>query len=781
MVANLLLFVSSSLSVISGYNLYSVQCDSTIDYCECPDKDNNGIVIDVCSFELEIIRLQTFTRYIIDPATKRVIPNNGGSVWYINDTTSELHPFPVPGNTVCSWNGLCTRPLTVDGRTFRSLLTVNGQFPSPTLVVSYNQTVKVKVTNSLQSETASIHWHGLHQKGTNWMDGVEQVTQCGIAPGNIFTYIFQANPMGTFWYHSHVGSNRADGVYGALIIREPNGVFDGGSFIDNPNKYTLLLQDFFKTNYNDYRLMIHSGVYIYNTDRSPDPTYTPKPTSTVAVDNSAVGGIPFWSGLINGLGRHPGLDYTKTRLSVFTVTPSERYRFRVIGSLTRFGLRFSIDEHRLIVIATDGVLIKPITVEYLLIHAGERYDIIVESKSLADLKNKNDFIVRAETVETIASDDNNNPRQPLKGHLAEAILHYNITNKDQSLPTASDYHNIAASSLSIDKTCTLHKPCLALNCFFKAYPPSYNITCIHIHQLELLTPLSANLMPNVTPDEYIMLNFGFEGSAQTSSVNGRKLQLPPTPLTINNDDVSICKGLDNPSYCNNTRDRVLASECICTHVKNISSDVKSIQVVLTGVTPDVSNIAMSAHPIHLHGHYLHIVDIQFGDYAANGQLSDSNNNIDCQNETRVCTAPIWSIGRDYSLNKKGKVKNTSPLKDTIVVPTGGYVVGYLVADNPGYWLLHCHISDHLSEGMSVIINEHIDCINSVPDGMKGQCGDFNWNVDKYYNHMTTSTSEQLNYDEADCNHILLISFIVFIVLLLCVEVVLLLLYCKLYC
>ena len=55
------------------------------------------------------------------------------------------------------------------------------------------------------SESTAIHWHGFHQKGTPYMDGVPYVTQCPILPGESFQYIFQANMAGTFFWHSHIG------------------------------------------------------------------------------------------------------------------------------------------------------------------------------------------------------------------------------------------------------------------------------------------------------------------------------------------------------------------------------------------------------------------------------------------------------------------------------------------------------------------------------------------------------------------------------------------------
>ena len=49
--------------------------------------------------------------------------------------------------------------------------------------------------------------------------------------------------------------------------------------------------------------------------------------------------------------------------------------------------------------------------------------------------------------------------------------------------------------------------------------------------------------------------------------------------------------------------------------------------------------------------------------------------------------------------------SSAPLKDTVMVPYGGYVVVYFKADNPGYWFLHCHIEVHQLEGMGVVIRE----------------------------------------------------------------------------
>ena len=37
--------------------------------------------------------------------------------------------------------------------------------------------------------------------------------------------------------------------------------------------------------------------------------------------------------------------------------------------------------------------------------------------------------------------------------------------------------------------------------------------------------------------------------------------------------------------------------------------------------------------------------------------------------------------------------------DVIEVFPGGMVTADMVADNPGTWLVHCHVADHLNAGM----------------------------------------------------------------------------------
>lgn len=72
----------------------------------------------------------------------------------------------------------------------RAIVAVNNSIPGPPIIVYEGQKVIVHVMNHLLSEAVTIHWHGMHQKGTPYSDGVAFITQCPIDPGQKFTYVF---------------------------------------------------------------------------------------------------------------------------------------------------------------------------------------------------------------------------------------------------------------------------------------------------------------------------------------------------------------------------------------------------------------------------------------------------------------------------------------------------------------------------------------------------------------------------------------------------------------
>jgi FtsP/CotA-like multicopper oxidase with cupredoxin domain len=87
-------------------------------------------------------------------------------------------------------------------------LCVNEQYPGPTIYANWGDWIEVSVTNRLQDNGTTLHWHGQRQYYTNAEDGVPGVTECPIAPGHTKVYRWQATQHGTSWYHSHFVSRK---------------------------------------------------------------------------------------------------------------------------------------------------------------------------------------------------------------------------------------------------------------------------------------------------------------------------------------------------------------------------------------------------------------------------------------------------------------------------------------------------------------------------------------------------------------------------------------------
>ena len=263
-----------------------------------------------------MITFQTFTAY-----DKKAQLGTRGRIFFINDS-GELEPTRENGGLPCDDRESCSTANTVDGRSYRSFIAVNKRIPGPTLIVNENATVVVDVTNYLHNEETSIHWHGMHQKNTPWMDGVGFITQCPIESGASFRYIFEAKPSGTFWYHSHTGPQRTDGLFGALIVRElaalPKGLPD---FEDDPGRHAITLLDWQRESSLDLFIQIHSSLGYYQEiaiDQVPTRGAV-RYVSTCSADGADVGPIPYWSGIVNGLGKHKNVAFANSRIKAFYV------------------------------------------------------------------------------------------------------------------------------------------------------------------------------------------------------------------------------------------------------------------------------------------------------------------------------------------------------------------------------------------------------------------------------------------------------------------------------
>jgi FtsP/CotA-like multicopper oxidase with cupredoxin domain len=97
------------------------------------------------------------------------------------------------------------------------MLGYNGSIPGPTLKVQQGSEIIVHVTNHGDLDT-TVHWHGLRLE--NKYDGVPHETQAPIPVGGEFTYRIQFPDAGLYWYHPHIREDYTQelGLYGNILV-----------------------------------------------------------------------------------------------------------------------------------------------------------------------------------------------------------------------------------------------------------------------------------------------------------------------------------------------------------------------------------------------------------------------------------------------------------------------------------------------------------------------------------------------------------------------------------
>ena len=276
--------------------------------------------------------------------------------------------------------------------------------------------------------------------------------------------------------------------------------------------------------------------------------------------------------------------------------------------------------------------------------------------------------------------------------------------------------------------CTNVSECTALNCPFKDYDDASFINCLPVNTLKLLIPTTATQLPSNNIDTELFFDFSFVGVAVSSAINGRHFVLPTGSLqTQSYTDLPQCPvgSID----CDGDPDA-----CICTHITELNEKNATIQMVLMAV----GDTGFDAHPVHLHGHSFHVLDTSYGDYNPDATLMRPSSSVTCKGDTS-CTDPGWTSGRiNFDITP------TTLRKDTVVVPAGGYVVIRFLTDNPGYWFLHCHVNQHVLNGMALVINERPGDHNEAPLALRQlQCGDFSWTTEDFEKAIGTKPSASL--------------------------------------
>lgn len=158
----------------------------------------------------------TYNEYGV-PDTLSIVP----AAQLINTTELDLQTaFTISRTpTIREYEFNISHALAAPDGVYKPMILANGQSPGPLIEANMGDTLRIKVNNLMPNTTTSIHWHGINQYNTTWMDGVAGISQCGIPAGDgTWTYEFTlAGQRGTYWWHAHTGVQFTDGLFGPIV------------------------------------------------------------------------------------------------------------------------------------------------------------------------------------------------------------------------------------------------------------------------------------------------------------------------------------------------------------------------------------------------------------------------------------------------------------------------------------------------------------------------------------------------------------------------------------
>ncbi|XP_010275879.1 PREDICTED: laccase-17-like [Nelumbo nucifera] len=357
---------------------------------------------------------------------------------------------------------------------------------------------------------------------------------------------------------------------------------------------------------------------------------------------------------INGL---PGPLYNCSAKDTFKlkVKPGKTYLLRLINAALNDELFFSIANHSLTVVDVDAVYVKPFDTETLLITPGQTTNVLLKTKP--HYPNATFLMAARPYVTGLGTFDNST---------TAGILEYQLPSTTTTTRSSS-----AAKKLL--------KPTL---------PPLNDTTLATNFAKRLRSLATAQFPANVpqTVDRRFFFTVGLgsspcpqnqtcqgpNGTKFSASINNVSFALPNTAL-LQAHFFGQAKGVyttdfpTNPPFPFN----YTGTPPNNTFVNNATKVVvlpfnTSVELVMQ----DTSILGAESHPLHLHGFNFFVVGQGFGNFDPNKDPASFN-----------LVDPVE--------------------RNTVGVPSGGWVAIRFIADNPGVWFMHCHLEVHTSWGLKM--------------------------------------------------------------------------------
>ncbi|KAJ5107486.1 hypothetical protein N7456_004161 [Penicillium angulare] len=545
----------------------------------------------------------------------------------------------------------------------RELIFVNNQFPGPPLIMDEGDDVTIEVTNHLPFNQ-SIHFHGIRQQGTPWADGVSGLSQWGIRPGQKYTYKWQADQYGTYWYHSHDKARLMDGLYGAIYIRPSSADSPVSMISSDPkdieamenarrNPQLVVLSDWDHLTSDAYmQAEMDTGYDIFCSDsilvngqgsvycKDPEELTDMQASEVKAIVNATLtdkGCDPFLPRLQGFWDHNPdalpgnlnsGCIPSEGLESVFQVDPDDEWAsFNFISAAGIKALVISIDEHPMYVYEVDGRSVEPQLAHSIPIYNGQRYSVMVRLD-----QDPGNYTIR------VAGNGN----QVISGF---STLKYRggDLNQRQSIPYIN-YGGLNTTSSVIPLDTTSLPP----------YPA---------------------IQPATYADDFHLLTLGRINSSWEWTLDGTSF-LPANLAEIE-------PVLFNPQ-----------TPELASALKIETKNNTWVDIVFQLAIPEGTYL-QPPHPIHKHSNKAFLIG------ASQGKFN-------------------WSSIDDAAQESPDSFYEIPTFRDTFVTSPAGeaWVAIRYHVENPGAFLLHCHTETHLASGMGMVLLDGIDAWPELPTFVK---------------------------------------------------------------
>ncbi|KIW79811.1 hypothetical protein Z517_06426 [Fonsecaea pedrosoi CBS 271.37] len=347
-------------------------------------------------------------------------------------------------------------------------------------------------------------------------------------------------------------------------------------------------------------------------------------------------------------GKNKSPDGSTGKATQWTVEAGKKHLFRIINSSAQSSFIVHFDNHEMLVISSDFTPIVPYKTNFLYINPGQRYNVIVEMNQTPGA-----YFMRAITQTGCGVQNLNNGLG-----IANPVFTYKGT-----------------CGTPVSETITLTPQ---TDCRDEPLASLVPVVSKNAGSLEDFTD-TAKLLPGGNGGSQVFDGYGpiirwYFGGLQDLSGN--------SATTLGNQTVSV--DFENPTL------RTMAE----LPTLGFNSSRYSNAVVLDGPEGDwvyfvIQNNFQTSHPIHLHGH----------DFSVLGQGKG-----------------VFSASQASSLNFANPSRRDTTLLYGFAGPGGvaqpGWTVIGFETDNPGAWLMHCHITWHADGGMGLQYIEHPDKIDA---------------------------------------------------------------------